>query len=180
MTEIRVVTSGQWRAFANRLKKAEQGKTLRRALTKRLRGEMAPAVRDVQASIRDLHVRASRGGGTAARRRHYQEARPRGRVTAHGLRASIARGVKSRVKYSGIIVGARIAVDASALPADQRKLPKYLDRPRGWRHPVFGNPEAWVTQYGAPWFKPPIQRRLPAIRKAVAEAVADTLKEITS
>lgn len=29
---------------------------------------------------------------------------------------------------------------------DEAIIPRGLDRPQGWRHPVFGNKDVWVTQ----------------------------------
>jgi hypothetical protein len=65
----------------------------------------------------------------------------------------------------------RIVVASSRLPADQQSLPRHLDSPKGWRHPVFGNKNNWVHQQGKPYFATTIKRHAPAFRRAVISAM---------
>lgn len=177
--EIRPVGVEEFQALGRRFKMlGQEGGYLRKALTKRLRAEMDPTVREVQAAVLAVQSRGVRGNSTRRRTEIYTQRRARGRATAHGLRASIARGVRSRVSYTGRQIGAKIFIDSSALPYSQRKLPKYLDGQGRWRHPVWGNRDRWVGQTGQPYFDTTIRRRIPQIRRAVVEAVNDTLKVI--
>lgn len=63
----------------------------------------------------------------------------KGRGTT-GLRARVAAGVFVR----DIPGGAR--VHTSMAERDEAIIPRGLDRPQGWRHPVFGNRDVWVRQ----------------------------------
>lgn len=177
--QVETIGTEQFRALGLKFRKAANGVEVRKALTKTIRAELDPAVKDVKSAVLALDVKTSRGGGSRQRAAHYHAARARKTTRAHfGLRAAVARGVKSRVKYSGYTVGARIYEDTSALPEDQRKLPRYLNRPSGWRHPVFGNRDQWVHQVGGEWFEPPIRKRVVRIRAGVVQAVSKTLKEL--
>jgi hypothetical protein len=177
--EIRPVGVEEFRQLGRRLKLLEQeGGYLRKALTKRLRAEMDPTVREVQSAVRAVQSHGVGGNSTRRRAEIYTQRRPKGRVTAHGLRESIARGIRSRISYTGRAVGAKIFIDSSVLPYSQRKLPRYLDGKGRWRHPVFGHRDRWVGQTGQPYFDTTIRRRIPQIRRAVTEAVNDTLKVI--
>lgn len=176
--QVRTFGEAEFRALGKRLAKTAQGKVLRKQLNKRIREAMKPAVADVQRAIHGMSVRGVRGHGTARRARAYAVNRPRGRVTAHGLRATVARGVKSRVKFSGYTVGARLYMDTSHMTNKQRTLPKHLDDPGGWRHPVWGHRTKWVRQYGTPYWDRTLRRHHLRMRKAVMAAVEDTLKEV--
>jgi hypothetical protein len=192
---IRSNGGNDFMALAKRLRQAgPQGKQIRRELTKELQRGLAPVVADVQDSVRGVPVKGARGSGTVARRRFMNaaemrrlaKARARGRQTrarrggnlATGLRDSIARGVKGRVQYSGHRYGAQIVAHTSGLPQSQRRLPRHLDSPRGWRHPVFGNREVWVSQYGAPWFAVAIKRHEGHLRRVVTQSVNNTMRKL--
>lgn len=173
--ELRAIGQQDFRALGKRFRKAANGAELRRNLTRRIQGELKTVVADVQAAVKQVDSKGVRGGGARARERASTRKRaPRG---GHGLRASVARSVKSRIKYSGITVGVRISVDSSKMPPGQRKLPKYLASEKGWRHPVYGHGR-WVRQTGQDYWYRTIRRRIPDIRRAVDEAVHDTLKEL--
>lgn len=65
-----------------------------------------------------------------------------------GLRESIARGTKLTRVGTG-----RYRIITSVPQSDEAIIPRGFDRPRGWRHPVFGNRNKWVTQKGdRSWF----------------------------
>lgn len=185
-----------FKALAARLKAAgKDGAAIRKALTKELQGELKDVVADIQASVKSVKTtakRASHGGGYAQRRRfdasadyvRALKAAKAGKVARsrkappHGLRARIARGVKSRVKWSGFKYGAQVVVDTTGLPRSERRLPKHLNNPKGWRHPVFGNRENWTTQSGEPYFDRAIAKHIPRIRRVVKAAVDRTMERI--
>lgn len=92
----------------------------------------------------------------------------------HGLRESVARATKLQTTVKGV----RFVINASQLPESQRSLPRHLDSPKGWRHPVFGNTDNWVHQEGRPYFAATISRRAPAFRRAALDAIDETNRKI--
>ncbi len=176
--EIQTFGEAEFRALGRRLAKTAESKALRRNLTKSLRSTMDPAVQATKQAVMNVQSHGVSGGGTRRRTEIHAQRRKRSARGGHGLRASIARGVRSRVKYTGNTVGLRIYVDPATLPASQRKLPRYLDSDKGWRHPVFGNREVWVRQTGQPWFRSTLRQYTPRLRNAVAAAAAETMKEL--
>ncbi len=176
--EVRTVGQGEFRELGKRFRKTTNGAAVRKALTKAIQGELKEAQRAVQSAIKGLDVRGVRGGGHSAREAHHYTRRKRALRGGHGLRATVARATRTRVKYSGQTVGAKIWVDRAVLPADQANLPRYLDDPRGWRHPVFGHKARWVRQVGGAYFARTLSPRTPQIRAAVARHIDDALKEL--
>lgn len=67
-----------------------------------------------------------------------------------GLRSRVARGVGIR---AAIGRNPAVKITTSMARPDEAAIPRGLDSPRGWRHPVFGNTNKWVQQHTyAPWF----------------------------
>jgi hypothetical protein len=53
-------------------------------------------------------------------------------------------------------------------------IPRGLDRPQGWRHPVFGNRDVWVTQRGTgSWFTDTFQDGQGPIRDSLTDVLED-------
>jgi hypothetical protein len=48
-----------------------------------------------------------------------------------------------------------------------------------WRHPVYGNRNAWVQQKADPWFYPPIEAAKPRFRAAVERGVDKFVRRVT-
>jgi hypothetical protein len=94
-----------------------------------------------------------------------------------GLREPIARAIRISVRTGGS-PGARIWIDRSRIPRDQRSLPERLDDGR-WRHPVFGNRRRWTTQYAAPWWGVTIRRNEARMRAAVARVLDDVARRLS-
>jgi len=92
-------------------------------LRKRLKDGVQPLVREAKAKVLGLPVQGHAG--------------------STGLRRRVARGVgvKAGVSRSG-----SFRVTTSMANPDEVAIPRGLDSPRGWRHPVFGNRDNWVTQ----------------------------------
>jgi hypothetical protein len=200
MAGVKLSVTGQaeLKALSARLKDAGE-KGLRKELRRAIKTATGPALRDVQEAARTIPVRGARGGGKAARRQHYTAKRKA--KGGHGLRATIARATRADIKASG---QARVTIRTYAryLPADQRKLPRYLDREKGWRHPVFaqrdwvstkkgkgsrgergsdhGAGETWVAQYGQPWFAVTLIKHGPKVRKEILIAMKTTADKITN
>ena len=183
--EVRISGVDDFKRLAAKFRAAGAGgAAIRKATTKAIQGRLSRITEEQKSAVMAMRVRGVRGSGTARRRGLHEAARLRGRKVrarkgGYGLRASTARGIKSKVSYTGRKLGARVLVDPSALPPSQRKLPRHLDSPRGWRHPVYGNRSRWVSQYGEPYFSGPISRHRVAVArdiKADIDQVMRTLK----
>lgn len=176
---VRTFGQEEFRRLGVKFKTAANGKELRRNLTRRLQAEVGkPAVRAVQLAVRGIRVKGVKGHGSARRELSHRLNRPRSRLQGFGLRQAVARTVKSRIKYSGKTVGIRIFSDPRSMPGRQRNLPRHLDNPRGWRHPVWGNRDRWVRQVGQPYWDKTLRTMTRHAQAAVKAAVNDTLKEL--
>lgn len=159
------------------------GAEMRKTLTKTVQKHLDVIVREQKAAALGMDVKGVKGRGTSRRQAFHQSAALRGkkvraRKGGYGLRAAVAQGIKGKVSYSGRKLGARISVETSHLPPSQRNLPKHLDNPRGWRHPVWGNRKVWVRQVGEPYFSEPIERHQAEVRRDIRAAVDDLLRRI--
>lgn len=176
MAEVKLSVSGQaqLKALAGRLKEA--GETgLRKETSKGLKKIAKPAVQKVQGAVRTLDVKGTRGGGKKARRLHKTKAKGKMRWR---LRETIAKATVAEIKMGGT-PRVTIRTRSRHLPPDQRKLPKYLDSEKGWRHPVWGNKDVWVDQHGGPWFSETLKKEIPAVRRemiAALDRVADKIE----
>jgi hypothetical protein len=74
-----------------------------------------------------------------------------------GLRMAAANtltiSIVERATRSRPTIGVTIRMKASKMPADQRNLPKYMNRGH-WFHPTFGRPDSGTNQFVTPsgWF----------------------------
>lgn len=165
VTTVRIVGTGQLIELQRRLR-AAGGPRLQQNLNRRIRRAAEPTRDALQAAIRTTPIRGT--GSATPRRRAGDDGR------AHrdaGLRETIARAIRISVRTGGS-PGARIYVDRSRLPADQRSLPERIDEGR-WRHPVFGNRSKWTTQYGRPWWGVTVRRMEPHMRREVVRVLDD-------
>jgi hypothetical protein len=201
--ELKFTIGKDFAELSKRLRTAD--KTLRKELNKQIRDATKPVVADLKSAVMAIDSRVDNsgvgktrvgGGGALARAakafdatkasRSVGEARAKGlaksvedtRAGRHGLRATIARAIQTKITTSGFRTGVRIRVDGTKLPEDQRTLPQALDAEGGWRHPVFGNREVWVDQFGKPWFASTIRKHAAAVRAKVAQAVKDTAEKL--
>lgn len=165
----------------------KNGAAVRKATTSFIQAKLKVIVEEQQRDARSMKVKGTRGGG--ARRRQAVDAaaiaraaakgrKARARRGGYGLRAMTAAAIKSKVSYSGRKLGARITVDTSKFPASQKSLPRHLDSPKGWRHPVFANRAKWVAQKGEPYFTWPIKRHAGTIRRDVSAAVNAVMRTL--
>jgi hypothetical protein len=154
-------TYSQYRALAQRLRGAD--KELQRNLRRRIRQEGQPVLSAVRAAAAGIEMTSP--GGSAG-----------GSGRSTGLRARLAAATKLSVTASGI----------SFQVQESKVDPRYGDvltagsEGHTWRHPVFGNRNAWVTQHGTPWFYPTVRAAQPAFRRAVEQAMRDTMDMIES
>lgn len=161
----------------------KDGAAIRRVTTKRIQALMAKIVADQKAAVMALDVKGVKGKGTLRRQAFHEAAALRGKKVrarrgGYGLRAQVARGIKSKVSWSGRKLGARISVDTAQFPPSQKNLPRHLDNPRGWRHPVWGNRKVWVGQVGGPYFSGPIQRWRNTVRREIQDEITQLLRTL--
>lgn len=64
-----------------------------------------------------------------------------------GLRAKVAAGVHVEKQGTG-----GVRVQASMPTPSEGIIPRGLDRPKGWRHPLFGDKNHWFSNPGYDWF----------------------------
>lgn len=177
--EIRSNGGADFRALGLRFRRAgRDGAAIRSATTKRIRAILNRIVDEQKHAAQTMNVKGTRGRGALRREQFHGSRRRRALRGGHGLRRAVARGIKSKVAYSGYKLGARIVADSAALPASQRKLPRYLNRRRGWRHPVWGHRDRWVEQRGEPYFDDPIRRHRRQVRKDVQAVVDDVMRTL--
>jgi hypothetical protein len=92
---------------------------------------------------------------------------------SHSLRATISRNVKVSVTAKGVkFVLPKELIEKWEFPG------RDLDRSIGWRHPVFGDKETWVTEHGNPWWANTLNDSTPDFRDAVLQAVQETLDQL--
>ena len=148
-------------------------------MRKAIRNAGRPALADVKAAVLALEVRNVGGGGRTERaefvasRARTERGREKARRGA-GLRQTIAAAIGVKLTANGI----KIAVNGNRLPPKQRTLPMAIGARRGWRHPVYGNRDVWVTQRGRPWFHPTLQKHAASFRRAIENVMDDIVKRI--
>lgn len=191
MAEARLSISAtgavEWRRLSKNLRQAPR--EMRAELRQKIQQAGRPILDDVKAAARSIPVTSSRGGGGLRRAQFHaftaeQSARRTGRdigaAIARGLRkprslrANIASAAKLQIRAQGI----RYIIDSSGLPESQRTLPRHLDSPKGWRHPVFGDRTNWVHQQGKPYFGATISKRSNDFRQAIFAAMEETANKI--
>lgn len=97
-----------------------------------------------------------------------------------GLRESIARATSGSISTGSKTTGVSVSwrVRAAKMANSQRKLPKDFNRAKGWRHPVFGDRQVWVTQHGAPYFDVVIKRHEDYLRDRVVDGMQRAAEKI--
>lgn len=175
---IRAVGQGDFAALGKKFRAAgKAGALVRRETTKAVQAELDVIVREQKHEAQTMHVKGTGGRGAARRAAFHGAHRKRARRGGHGLRSYVASAIKAKVSYSGYKLGARITVDPAALPQSQRKLPRALNSPRGWRHPTWGHRDRWVSQTGEPYFDRPIERHATRVRVRVGKVIDEALRK---
>jgi hypothetical protein len=186
-----IITSNggtDFRQLAAKFKAAGQhGAAVRKATTKAIQSHLSRITDEQKAEIMAWKPGGVSGRGET-RRQRYSEAQAASRFArsgrtrrpraSHSLRSYIRGAIKSRVAYTGRRIGAKIFVDPSALPPSQRNLPKHVDNPRGWRHPVWGHRDRWSHQSGTPYFSGPIERHYTRIAADVQAEVDKAMRTL--
>jgi len=157
MPRVRVSSSADWHDY-QRLSRAlkDAARTdLRRELRQEIRKAGQPALAEVRAAALGVDMSGGPSGST-------------------GLRARIAAATKLQVRASGI----EFTVRASQVDPRYGETLAVGSEGTPWRHPVYGNRNAWVTQVGAPWFYPTLRAHAPAFRRAALDAMHNIMRKI--
>lgn len=146
-------------ALTRALRREEDGKALRRDLSREIRNALKPAVEEAKAGILAM---PSAG---------LFSAEP-------GLRSSIASQITAQARLTGRMAGASVKAKKRRMPRGFSNAPQRTNRAAGWRHPVYGH-DVWVHQIGRPgWFDIPMKRGAPRYREAVRRAMADSAERV--
>lgn len=155
--DVRPSALGDFERFASQLREAPPH--LRQDLRKRIRQSGRPALAAVRAAAHGIEMTSepSAGGGDSS-----------------GLRGRIAAATRLSVLASGV----RFRVIESRVDPRYGKTLTAGSEGKPWRHPVFGNRNAWVRQAGSPWFYRTLRGYAPQFRRACVRAMRDTLARL--
>jgi hypothetical protein len=158
--------SGDLKAVSRALRQQADGKQLRRQLVKELGGIARPLASKVRAAWR-------------AAPSHGHQSATRGRREQPDLRALLSKATRSQVRLTGKDAGVRIRTDGRKLSSGMRALPTYAEgTKRPWRHPIYGNRNAWASQRSFPRFYQAVKPDEAAARHAAERAVENIFKQI--
>ena len=144
-------------ALGKAMRAEADGKELRKDLVKRLKLIIAPIVSE---------ARSAATGMPSAGLEHDGEP----------LRSAIARRIVGEVRFSGRATGIRIRAKRKGMPRGFEHAPKRTNAKGGWRRPVYGNREVWVTQVGVPdWFDDVMGDQRPDARRQCLAAMEETV-----
>lgn len=151
------------------LRSEANGKALRRDLRVGLRAAAEPAAFATQVAV------------LTAPSKHQGKA-TKNQEDVRSLREVVANAVKVHTSLGSKRPSVDIRAHKAGMPRGFTRAPKYLNRMRPWRHPVFGNRENWVDQYpGHPgWFDDTIPLHRPAFIKAATEAMNNVARRISA
>lgn len=170
MGDVPIFVSVQGSEQLKRLSRDLKGapRELRLGLRKQIRDAGKPVVADLRRATLAVDVRAPGGDQLFNTPTHRA-----------GLRSSVARATGLSQTTRGIRIRVSNSLLAKTHPPN---LAKYLDgtlnRYRTWRHPVYGNREVWVQQFGEPYFFVTIRKHTKTFRRACFKAMEDTAARI--
>ncbi|MEV6571871.1 hypothetical protein [Streptomyces sp. NPDC051577] len=143
------------------LRAEADGKELRKELAKNMRNALRPGAEQAKSAIMGM---SSAGPGTSP-----------------ALRSAIAKKIRPEVKLGGSWSGARVKAFKTRTARGFVNSPKRTNRPRGWRHLVYGRADSWVTQHGpAHWFDHALIYDTARYKRAVHEAMEATAERIAN
>jgi len=174
MPQVRLIDSGDLKAVNKALKQLEDGKEIRKQLSRELREIARPLV----PRVRQAWLAAPSKGLVG--RKTYDPAT--GWATGRGpdLRVLLAKATRTEVRLTGKSAGVTVRTDGRKMPDHMKALPGYAEgiRRRPWRHPVFGDREVWVQQPPFPRFYQAVQPDEAAAVQAVERAVLRVMNQI--
>jgi hypothetical protein len=155
------LTPQNLRAISRALRAEEDGKQLRKELTRNMREALKPGAAEAKSSIMSM-ASATPHGGPA-------------------LKSAIARRIRPEARISGKFPGAKIKAMKTPNLRGFANAAKRTNRASGWRHPVYGNREVWVQQHGkTKWFDRAFEGQEGRYKRAVQFALADMINRIAS
>lgn len=148
-------------ALVRAIRAEEDGKQLRKDLAKNMRDALRPGAAEAKSSIMAMSSAGLR--------------------TGPALRSAISRKIRPEVKLGGRWSGARVKAFKTKNLRGFPNAPKRTNRAGGWRHPVWGDRDRWVTQVGKiDWFDDSFKGREGAYKAAVEQAMEDMAQRIAS
>jgi len=156
---MRITGTGQLLELNRRLRAAGH-ENIRQSMIRRFRYAGEQVAEDLRREVRGLQIR---GTGSTRPGRALRTSPP--------LRPEIAAAIRVSVR-TGTFPGARIWVDRSRMSAGRENLPARTNEGR-WRHPVYGNRDAWTTSRSQPWWAPTIRRNEQKMRDAAQLILSD-------
>ncbi|MFE1424360.1 hypothetical protein ACFW6C_02125 [Streptomyces fungicidicus] len=155
------LTPQNLRQISRALRAEEDGKELRKELTRGMREALKPGAAQAKSAIMSMSS-----------------------VTPHdgpALKTAIARKIRPEVRISGKFPGAKIKAFKTKNLRNFPNAPKRTNRASGWRHPVYGNREVWVQQTGkAKWFDRAFEGQDAHYKRQVQLALAGMVNRIAS
>jgi hypothetical protein len=144
---------------ATALRYEQDGKQLRKDLVTNLKAAVEPALPVIRSGLMTMSTHS--------------------RVTP-ALRTVVLSKLKVTTRTTGDRAGVRVAIGKAGMPRGFKNAPRRLNKPEGWRHPLFGRRDKpWVAQRGAPgYFDRPLEERQDEMRAAVVQAVQDMSERI--
>lgn len=190
MTDGFRIEATDYTRTARRLRAEAGGKRLLRDMNAEFRDVLKPVMEDMRAKVTSLESRGSTSSSATLARAGQGVKRKvgesdeafahridrRAKSGRHGLRARVARSLRIVTRATGDV---RISTNGSRMGRSAAIIPRVMDSPQGWRHPVFGR-ATWVRQGASPpgWFLETADAAAPeAIRGAerVLDKYADYL-----
>lgn len=155
------LTPENLRAISNALKAEEDGKQLRKELTKSMREALKPGAADAKSAIMSMASSTPHGGPA--------------------LKSGIARRIRPEARITGKFPGARVKAMKTPNLRGFANAAKRTNRASGWRHPVYGNREVWIQQHGKlKWFDHAFEGKQGHYQRAVQFALAEMVNRIAS
>lgn len=149
-------------ALSRALKRHADGKELRKELIRELKRPLQPAIAEIKAELMTIG----------------QAAPVKGQAS---LRRAVARRIRPVVRLSGFHAGVGVRARKTPTARGFSNAPQRLNSARGWRHPVFGDRNRWVVQFGRrDYFDGPLERRRAEFRVAVVDAMERTARKIAA
>jgi hypothetical protein len=153
-------TGRDLRVISAELRYQGNGREVRKKFSRELRAAAAPMVPAVRASIAAIPVKGTSG--------------------STGLRKRLQKATTLRVRTIGRNAQVSISVAARKMPDGQKALPAYMEGTKSpWRHPVFNDPDTWVSQPSHAYFYPVVRKLGVASKVAVARVVNEISRDIT-
>lgn len=149
------------RNISRALQAEEDGKAMRKELTKNMREALKPGAAEAKSGIMSM-----------------SSATPH---PAPALRSSIAKKIRPEARISGKFPGAKVKAFKTPNIRGFANAAKRTNRSSGWRHPVFGKSEVWVQQNGkVKWFDRAFEGRESEYKRAVQDALGDMINRVQS